>query len=154
MRVETNIEEMLIHHQLAQTTADYWADVDFNGGATAHDYFVEDGVFDALERVFAGRAAIRDFYTWGRGERVARHVISNFVVQSVSPTEAITRWIMCLYAADGPPPHPSKPPIMIADVEDECARDEAGRWLYRRRTLNACFLGEIKPTIPPEADAK
>ena len=133
-------------------TADYWHDVDCNWGSTAHEYFTEDGVFHAIESAFTGREAIRQFYSWrkGRGARLARHVISNLRVVVESDQRAQAIWIMSLYAADGEPPMPSKPPIMIADIREECVREADGCWRYKSRRLIPAFTGDTPVTIPPK----
>jgi hypothetical protein len=144
-------QELLIWHQLAKLEAEYWYDVDTYWGQKAHEFYVEDGIFDMGmgSKPHAGRAAVQHFYAWrkARGERTARHVITNFQVRIKSDREATALCIMSLHAADGAPILPSKPPIMIADVVNECVRDEDGVWRLRSRTLLPVFTGGEAPTI-------
>jgi hypothetical protein len=133
---------------------DYWHDVDLNWGATAHIFFTEDGIFDAADQVFAGRKAIQEFYSWrkDRGSRSARHLISNMKVELKDDSHATAIWIMSLYAADGTGVLPSNPPIMIADVIDECEKYRDGVWHYRKRTLRPVFTGGAAPTVPKKGE--
>lgn len=147
----TSAEEMTIHHQLEQLEIAYWYDVDTNWGAKAHELYVEDGVFDMGmgSQPHRGRAAVQQFYAWrkSRGARAARHLVSNFQVRITSPREATSLCIMSLYAADGQPILPSKPPILIADVVSECVRGDDGAWRFRSRALIPIFTGGEAPTI-------
>ncbi len=100
-------------------------------------------------KLHAGRAAVQHFYAWrrARGARTARHVISNFQVRAKNARDATSLCIMSLYAADGEPILPSKPPIMIADVVSECVRGDDGVWRFRTRALKPVFTGGEAPTI-------
>ena len=144
-------QEYLIWQQLERLETEYWYDVDTNWGQKAHEFYVDDGVFDMGlgSKPHLGRAAIRNFYSWrkARGARTARHIITNFQVRMKSESEATSLCIMSLYAADGEPILPSKPPIMIADVVNECARGEDGHWRLRSRGLIPIFTGGEAPTI-------
>ena len=150
----TPADEMAIHYQLEQLEIAYWREVDANWGAEAHGFFVEDGVFDMGmgSKPHRGRAAVQHFYAWrkSRGARVARHLIANFQARVKSPREASSLCIMSLYAADGEPILPSKPPIMIADVVSECVRGDDGAWRFRSRALIPIFTGGEAATIMPD----
>jgi SnoaL-like protein len=144
-------QEIVIAYQLERLETDYWYDVDTNWGAAAHDFYVDDGIFDMGlgSKPHAGRLAVRDFYAWrkARGARTARHVISNFQVRVKNTHEATSLCIMSLYAADGEPILPSKPPIMIADVVSDCVHGADGKWRFSSRTLKPVFTGGEAPTI-------
>ena len=58
-----------------------------------------------------------------------------------------------LYAADGTPPLPSKPPIQIAYMTDHCIKDRDGNWLLTRRRFQNWFEGDV-PTTNPKLDDK
>ena len=70
--------------ELTALVVDYWFDVDFNWGRGAAAFYLDDGVFAIGELRMQGRDAIRDFYAWreGRGERTARHVVTNFRLEA------------------------------------------------------------------------
>jgi hypothetical protein len=144
-------QEQAIWLQLMRLETEYWYDVDTNWGDNAHEFYVEDGIFDMGlgSKPHVGRAAVQHFYGWrkSRGARTARHVVNNFQVRVINAHEALSLCIMSLYAADGAPILPSNPPIMIADVVNECARGEDGRWRFRTRTLKPVFMGGEAPTI-------
>lgn len=147
-------EELAISLRLQHLEAAYWYDVDTNTGAGAHEFYAEDGVFDMGlgSKPHHGRSAVQQFYAWrrSRGARTARHVVTNFQVRVEGPGEATLLCIMSLYAADGEPILPSLPAIMIADVIADYARDDAGAWLVRSRTLKPVFMGGVAPTIMTE----
>ncbi|MFM9968180.1 MAG: nuclear transport factor 2 family protein [Burkholderiales bacterium] len=130
---------------------DYWYDVDHNWGRKAHEFYTPAGVFVIGDKRMAGREEVRGFYGWreGRGERTARHVISNIRVRSTGPEQATLECIMSLYAADGAPVLESRPPIMIADIFSECVY-QGGKWLYTLHELRPLFMGGEAPTLPPD----
>jgi hypothetical protein len=139
---------------LAALTAletDYWYDVDHNWGRTAHRMYTPEGVFAIGDKRMAGREAVREFYSWreGRGDRTARHVITNLRVRSKDAKHATLECIMLLYAADGVPVHESRPAIMIADIVSECVLVD-GAWLYASHELKPLFMGGEAPTLPPD----
>jgi hypothetical protein len=129
----------------------YWYEVDHNWGRRAHTYYVPDGKFMIGDKTMVGVEAIANFYKWreGRGERAARHVVTNF--RRSDGEELCTRLecILILYAADGRPPLPSESPVMIADITSECERRPNGRWLFRTHVLAPIFTGATPATLPP-----
>lgn len=132
---------------------DYWYDVDHNWGRNAHEFYVEDGEFAIGVKVMRGKEAVAGFYRWreARGERTARHVVSNFRLLSTEGDRAAFQCIMCLYAADGRPVLPSQPAIMIADIISECALGRDGGWRFVSHRLVPIFEGGEPATIPPES---
>ena len=129
----------------------YWYEVDHNWGRSAHEFYLPDGVFAIGEKRMHGREEIQNFYRWrqGRGERTARHVVSNFLVRTSGERHARAECILCLYAADGAPVLESKPAIMIADVINDYVLNDDDRWLLQSRVLRPVFMGGESPTIPP-----
>jgi hypothetical protein len=99
-------------------------------------------------KTHSGREAIRAFYAQrkARGPRTSRHVISNFRVVVADRYHASTQWVLSLYAADGAPILPSKPPIMLGDVIEELVREADGVWRYKSRTIKAVFRDETPTT--------
>jgi SnoaL-like domain len=137
--------------ELTALVVDYWFDVDFNWGRGAAAFYVDDGLFAIGGSRMQGRDAIRDFYAWreGRGERTARHVVTNFRLDACSDNDATLRCILLLYAADGAPVLPSLPPILIADAVAQCVRGDDGRFRFRSHVLSPVFMGGAPPTIKP-----
>ena len=136
-------------NELTAFETEYWNEVDRNWSRTAHTYYREDGVFVIGDKRMDGPEAVAEFYGWrqGRGDRTARHLVSNFA--SVSDGVATLECVMCLYAADGVPVLESKPAIMMADVTSECIRDSNGKWHYALHHLKPIFMGGVPPTLPP-----
>jgi hypothetical protein len=151
-------EERALETQLLYANmVDYWYQVDLHGGAGVAGMFVEDGVFHAGPgKPLVGRAAIQQFYSWrrDRGERTARHVVTNFRAEFADATHATTHGVMLLFAADGKPVLPAAPPIMIADMIDRCVKCDDGRWRYVERDFVPLFMGGAAPTVAPEAIAE
>jgi hypothetical protein len=138
---------------LQQNAIDYWHQVDLTGGAGVSARFTEDGIFHAGPgQPLVGRAAIEGFYSWrvDRGARTSRHLISNFRAEFTDDTHATTYCVMQVFAADGKPVHPSRPPILVADQIDHCLKGSDGRWRYLERDFTVLFMGGEAPTIAPD----
>lgn len=135
---------------LTELEIDYWYDVDHNWGHTASTLYVPDGVFAIGDKTMSGVDEIAAFYRWreGRGDRTARHVVTNFRISERNGNRAKFQCIMLLYAADGKPVLESRPAIMLADVISECERDEKSRWRFVSHILRPVFMGGEAPTIP------
>jgi hypothetical protein len=147
-------ERLALTQELQALVIDYWYDVDTNWGRNAPNYYTEDGVFEGPENTYKGREKIRDFYKWreGRGARTAAHAVHNFQAFAEGPDKAICHWFLMLYAADGKPPLPSGPPVLIAYTTDHCVRDGEGGWLLTHRKFDSWFKGGILMTPPGLAD--
>jgi hypothetical protein len=144
-------DDRLISWHLAELEAAYWYDVDHNWGRRARESYVENAVFDlgvANDTRYVGIEQIERFYRWreGRGDRTARHLIANLTAEIVAGGTAHVRYIMSLFAEDGPPVRPSKPPILIADVSVAWTLCSDGRWRAVERKLAPVFMGGAKPT--------
>jgi hypothetical protein len=141
--------EELIHltQLLLMNATDYWYEVDLRDGLEVRDYYLEDATFFDLK----GREAIHQFYVWrkSRGERVNRHLISNFRAELLEPKLARTNYVMLLYAADGEAPLPSAAPIQIAEQTDHLVLCDDGRWRFRSREFVNLFKGGVPNTVPP-----
>ena len=138
---------------LTNLEVDYWYEVDRNWGRHAHAFYADDGEFTIGAKVMRGKDAVANFYRWreSRGERTARHIVTNFRLSALDGNRATFECIMCLYAADGRPVLPSLPAIMIADVIGECERGDDGRWRFLSHRLLPVFEGGEPATIPPDA---
>ena len=141
-------ERYRIVQEITALLARHWHDVDRNWGQNAHNDYTEDGTYATSQRKRTGRDAIEEFYTGrhDRGERVARHLISNLHVTVLDSDNATAIWVLSLHAADGAPILPSKPAIMVADVADELVRQADGTWKYRSRTITPLFRDDTPTT--------
>jgi hypothetical protein len=133
--------------EMSQFVAEYWHEVDVNGGARAHELFLPDGRFSTSVRTYVGQDAIKGFYggRQARGDRTARHLVSNLRLGRVAGAEVEVHWILSLHAEDGLPVLLSAPPIMIADVEDLCVQTPSG-WRLRSRRIVPVFKGGAPTT--------
>ncbi len=146
-------QDLTLFLQLYRLQVDYWYEVDRNYGRDAPGFYVPDGLFVVGSQRMSGRAEIAAFYRWReqRGDRTARHVVSNCRLKSWAADEAEFECVMMLYADDGVPVLPSQPPVMIADIVDRCVREE-GVWRFRSHILTPVFQGGVQPTIPTRLD--
>jgi hypothetical protein len=137
---------------LTELEVNYWHDVDHNWGRMAHTLYVDNGAFIIGDKLMAGCSAIAEFYRWreGRGDRTARHVVTNFRLERLEAEKAYFQCVLCLYAADGKPVLESRPAIMIADVVNECVLCADNLWRFASHRLYPLFMGGEPPTIPPE----
>jgi hypothetical protein len=136
---------------LTELEVGYWHEVDHNWGRKADGFYVADGLFMIGKTEMRGREAVARFYSWraSRGERTARHVVTNFKLLESDGDRASFVCIMCLYAADGRPVLPSQPAIMIADIFSDCRRGDDGAWRFISHRLEPVFEGGVPATIPP-----
>ena len=142
---DMQLSEMLLWHALHQMEVRHWHDVNGNAGRTAHEFYTEQGVFAVGETRHEGREKIREFYAWRarRGERIARHLVSNFqVVAGADGRTASAMGVVSLYGADGVPVLPSRPATMIADLRSELELGADGIWRFRAHLLHPLFRGE------------
>jgi hypothetical protein len=147
---ESITDRLSLLQVLTELEINYWYEVDHNWGRNAHDFYAADGSFTIGDKIMRGTDAIAGFYRWreARGERVARHIVTNFRLGAMRADQAAFECILCLHAADGRPVLPSQPPIMIADIRSECARGADGRWYYHSHTLIPVFEGGEPATVP------
>jgi hypothetical protein len=78
---------------------------------------------------FEGREKIREYYAWrqrpGICSQTTRHLISNLFIESCDGPCAKLMGIVSFYGASGwPPARQSKPPILVADLINECILDD------------------------------
>jgi hypothetical protein len=141
---------------LSRLLADYWADVDDNGGETAHCFYLPDGLFAVGNNRFEGADKIRAFYDRRRrqGRATTRHLLSNLRVFPDEEWRARMTGVMSLHRADGKAPIiGAKPPAMIADFEARCIFGQDGRWRFQSHMLRPIFVGSDLPasiTIDPQ----
>jgi SnoaL-like domain len=146
-------DELLLWHALSSLEARYWHDVDFNYGRRADEFYRPDGVMVVGHNRFEGRDKIREFYQWRERQAVTavssvktmRHLISNLVVEASGEGRANVLGVISFYgAAAKPPVSQSKPPMLIADLINECVR-EGGTWQFQSHTLRPVFMSDEAP---------
>lgn len=153
-------DELLLWHALHRLEMAYWYDVDFNEGRTAHNFFTADGVKMVGQNRFEGREKIRAFYEWRarqngemavrqlgiNGVKALRHLITNLYVASSSERYATVQGIVVFY---GGPTYPSKrrsnPPMMVADLINECVLSKDNVWRFKSHTLRPVFMSDATP---------
>jgi hypothetical protein len=147
---DLRVTDLAVLQALTALEIDYWYEVDHNWGRNAHAFYVADGVFAIGDKKMRGPDAVAAFYRWreARGDRTARHVVTNFRLAFSQGARAKFECILCLYAADGKPVLPSVPAIMIADIVSECELGHDGRWRFLSHLLEPVFMGGEPATIP------
>ncbi|HEY7664877.1 MAG TPA: hypothetical protein VH934_17305 [Xanthobacteraceae bacterium] len=150
-------DHVALWHALYELEARYWHDVDCYGGRSAHEFYLTDGVLQVGHNRFQGREKIREFYAWRERQaataissvKTTRHLISNLFIESSEARSAKAVGIVSFYgAAVRPPAAQSKPPMLIADLVNECVLGDDGGWLYRSHTLQPIFMShEAPPSI-------
>lgn len=135
---------------LSLQLADYWHEIDTNGGRNASKYYTEDAEFHGPFVSYHGVEKIQQFYDWRRerGARLSVHSFTNFRAHFTGPDSAETTSFMFLYAADGEKVLPTHPPITISLLTDRYVRSESGRWLCNYRRFEHWFEGDTPVTNP------
>src|SRR5258708_3014788 len=155
-------DELLLWHALHRLEVAYWYDVDFNEGRTAHEFFTPDGVKMVGHNRFEGREEIREFYAWRArqgggtavrhlgisGKKAVRHLITNLYVASSSERCATVLGIVSFYGGvTYPSKRQSNPPMLVADLINECVLSKDNAWRFKSHTLRPAFMSN--GTTPP-----
>ena len=140
-------DDLLLWHALDRLMADYWAEVDENGGRRAHEFYLPDAVYMIGHNRFEGRDKIAAFYERrSHGTIDTRHVLSNVRAHAAGEGLARATGLMTLYRAHGESPFQgARPPAMIADFEAACRKGEDGRWRFRSHILRPFMIGNDMP---------
>jgi hypothetical protein len=150
-------DEVDLWHALYRLEARYWHEVDCNGGRNAHEFYLPDGVLVVGHNRFQGRDKIREFYAWRERHcttvissvKTTRHLINNLFVESCDGHSAKVMGIVSFYgAAARPPAQQSKPPLLMADLVNECVLDDDSGWHFKSHMLHPVFMShEAPPSI-------
>nr|WP_295106926.1 nuclear transport factor 2 family protein [uncultured Caulobacter sp.] len=135
--------------ELQQQLADYWHEIDTNGGREAHGYYTDDAVFHGQKASYEGKAKIQAFYDWriAQGPRLAVHSFTNFRAWFTGEDTAESSCYLFLYAANGEKILRSEPPISISMATDKHQR-VGDRWLCTYRRFEHWFEGDTPITNP------
>lgn len=145
----THDDVLKLNAELALQLADYWHEIDTNGGRNASSYYTEDAVFHGQFASYEGVAKIQQFYDWrvAQGPRLAVHGFSNFRAWFTGEDSAEATNYLYLYAANGVKPLPTHPPITISLATDKY-RKVGDRWLCTYRRFEHLFEGDTPITNP------
>jgi hypothetical protein len=153
-------DELLLWHALHRLEVTYWYDVDLNEGRTAHEFFTPDGVKMVGHNRFEGRNEIREFYQWRArqsgakavhrlgisGTKAVRHLVTNLYVASSSELCATVLGVVSFYGgATYPWKRQSTPPMMVADLINECVLSKDNVWRFKSHTLRPVFMSDEAP---------
>jgi hypothetical protein len=145
----SNAELIELNATLSLQLAEYWHEIDFNGGKDASSYYVPEAEFHGQFASYFGVEKIQQFYDWRReqGPRLSVHGFTNFRAWFTGPDSAEATNFLFLYAANGVKVLPTHPPITISLVTDRYLRRE-GRWLCTYRRFEHLFEGGAPITNP------
>ncbi|MEO6153117.1 MAG: hypothetical protein ABIT09_11590 [Croceibacterium sp.] len=118
-----------LNAELSLQLAEYWHEIDFNGGREASGYYVPEAEFHGQQASYIGAAKIQQFYDWRReqGPRLSVHSFTNHRARFTGPDSAEATNFLMLYAANGERTLPTHPPITISLATDKYVRrDGAG----------------------------
>ena len=138
-----------LNAELSLQLADYWHEIDFNGGRNASSYYVVDAEFHGQFASYLGVAKIQQFYDWRRerGDRLSVHGFTNFRARFTGEDAAEATNFLFLYARDGVKPQPSHEPVTISLATDRYVRRD-GRWLCTYRRFEHLFESDVPVTNP------
>jgi hypothetical protein len=144
-----------LNAELALQLADYWHEIDFNGGREASGYYTEDAEFHGQFASYLGVDKIQQFYDWrrDRGDRLSVHAFTNFRARFTGDDSAEATNFLFLYARDGVKPQPSHEPVTISLATDRYVRRN-GRWLCTYRRFEHLFESDVPVTNPNRDEDK
>ncbi|OBJ01018.1 hypothetical protein A5625_26005 [Mycobacterium sp. 1465703.0] len=124
----------------------YWADVDFNSGRRAYEYYTADAVYDIgiPGQCSEGQEAIADFYVARResGVHTLLHIVQNFALVEWTATSARTRSIVSIYVDEGAPPQACSHPVSMSASDNSYIATEGDLWKVSSRIHNLYFVDE------------
>jgi len=134
---------------LSLQLADYWHEIDFNGGRDASSYYVPEAEFHGQFASYLGVEKIQQFYDWRReqGPRLSVHSFTNFRARFTGEGSAEATNFLFLYAANGVKVLPTHPPITISLATDRYVLRD-GRWLCTFRRFEHLFESDTPITNP------
>lgn len=134
---------------LSLQLADYWHEIDFNGGRDASQYYTPDAEFHGPFSSYIGVEKIQRFYDWRRerGDRLSVHAFTNFRARFTGKGMAEATNFLTLYARDGVKPLPSHEPVTVSLVTDRYVL-RGGRWLCAYRHFEHLFESGVPVTNP------
>jgi hypothetical protein len=145
---EARIERYLLNEEVRQLVVDYWDEVDARGGTNAHEFYIDDAVFQKMRN----KAEIKAFYDWrrSRGERASFHIVNNLRVRQETDDRIVANYVMTLFAADGTPPLAMRAPASISEATETLVRLPSGELKIVSKVLKLIFRGDEPRTVMPD----
>jgi hypothetical protein len=145
----SNAELLELNATLSLQLAEYWHEIDFNGGRNASSYYAPEAEFHGQFASYFGVEKIQQFYDWrvNQGPRLSVHSFTNFRARFTGPDSAEATNFLFLYAANGVKVLPTHPPITISLATDRYVRRD-GKWLCAYRRFEHLFEGGAAITNP------
>ena len=138
-----------LNQTLSLMLADYWHEIDTNGGKGASAYYTEDAIFQGQYASYEGREKIQAFYDWrvSQGPRLSVHSFTNFRAYFTGEDTAESTNFLMLFAKNGEKILPTHAPITISLATDRY-RLVDGKWLYTFKGFEHWFEGDTPITNP------
>jgi hypothetical protein len=75
-----------------------------------------------------------------------RHLINNLFVESSNERSAKVVGIVSYYGSSArPPAAQTRPPMLVADLINECVLGEDDRWRFKSHVMRPVFMGRDAP---------
>jgi hypothetical protein len=147
MDIPQNTSDAQLWYAIHSLLVNYWRDVDFNEGRSAHEFYLADASFVVGDNRFNTNEGIKTFYTWRRRREKfgTRHLLSDLLVVADGELRAKAFGVMTLHRATGRPPFRNTVPTLIADLRCECTLCEDGAWRFASHILDPLFIGDDVP---------
>ena len=142
-------ELLKLNTELSMQLANYWHEIDFNGGRDASSYYTEDAEFHGQYASYLGVDKIQQFYDWRvkRGSRLSVHSFTNFRAWFTGDDTAEATNFLILYARDGEKILKSHEPVTISLATDRYVKRD-GKWLCTYRRFEHLFESDVPVTNP------
>lgn len=143
---------MSVREDLHALVIALWYEIDHEDGTGAAGFFTPDASLTFERATFHGRDEIAEVYAARaqRGQRVSRHIVTNFHLTRLDAESAEATSVLLLFGQDGEAPRPTTDPTLIADVDDVYEFAD-GRWLVARRRLTHQFIAPTTELAVPTA---
>ena len=144
-----------LNQTLSLQLADYWHEIDFNGGRDASAYYVPEAEFHGQFASYIGVGKIQQFYDWRRdqGPRLSVPSFTNFRARFTGADTAEATNFLFLYAANGVKVLPTHPPVTVSLATDRYVH-VGGKWLCSYRRFEHLFESDTPITNPDLGDNK
>ena len=135
------IERAVIRSEIEALNAEFAYLIDHDLTEQVPDLFTDEGSYgrNSGERS-TGRAALQAAYAVraARGDRTARHIITNLRLDYKSVTLVHGTCLLLLFAEDGKPPLPAEVNL-VSEYQDIYQRGEDEVWRFASRTITRLF---------------
>ncbi|KOU57585.1 hypothetical protein ADK57_39115 [Streptomyces sp. MMG1533] len=146
------MERLLAERACERLILDFVHRLDLGEPSSVAALFTEDGTWEWPEgdRLVKGRDALRQYFGSRPADRLSRRMMSNVLVEVVSPDTATATSYFTTYRIDGHEGDmvPAGPPVQVGHYRDAFHRRRDGTWLLSARVLHLAFGGPTPHARP------